>query len=231
VALRLSHVLVLMALVLAAGVLSVQGLDEGVGAHVVQGTIVVSAPGLSLSGVQALVRDRPEARWTVLAADDAPLSPFDEGLVAACISRGVVASLFVQPQPPGAAAGGAGPARDWALDPARAAALRSAWRVLIAPETGDCLPSLLDFVAAQSGTRAFLAGLILPATGDDGEVDALLDALIAAADELPSYRRTTIVLLGQRQPGSGVRVSVRVDRGRSTLAAPVTLVDLLERDR
>jgi hypothetical protein len=219
VALRLSHVLVLMALVLAAGVLSVQGLADGVGSGVVQGTIVVSAPGLGLGQAQALARERDDVRWTVLSAGDGSLAPFDDGLVSACVSRGVVTSLFVPPaaEPAGGSANG----------------MRDAWRVLVTPDSGDAIGSLLDFVRAQTGTRPFLAGLILPeadAPGAPSEAE-LLEALCAAADSLPSFRRTTLVLLGQRQLGSGVRVAVRLDRGRTTLAAPATLVDLLERDR
>jgi hypothetical protein len=212
VALRLSHVLVLMALVLAAGVLSVQGLDEG---NAVQGTLVIVVPGMTSSAARQLEQQRSDLRWTVLPAGARPLSPFDDELVAERIAQGTVASLFVQPPQP--------------TRPSEAS--RKAWRVLIAPEHGDVLASLADFVRAQSGTRPFLAGLILPPSADCAALPALLEPLLAAADTLPSFRRTSVVLLGERQSDSGVRVVVRLDRGGDAPPAPVTLIDLLGAER
>jgi len=212
VALRLSHVLVLMALVLAAGVLSVRQIE---GESVVQGTLVIAAPGLTPEVAQRLQRDRGDLGWTLLPAGDGPLAPFDTELVAESVARGTVVSLFVQP-----------PCSDPAtLD------LRGAWRVLIAPEAGDVLTSLADFVRAQVGTRPFLAGLLLPSSLDAPALAATLEPLLAAADTLPTFRRTSIVLLGDRPSGPGRRVVARLDRGRGALAAPVTLADLLGRSR
>ena len=209
-ALRLSHVLVLMALVLAAGVLSVQRIE---GESVVQGTLVIAAPGLTTDVAQRLQRERGELGWTLLSAGDGPFAPFDEGLVEGSIERGAVAALFVQPP----------------LDEPAPAELRDGWRVLIAPEAGDVQASLAAFVRAQVGTRPFLAGLLMPASTDAPALASTLEPLIAAADALPSFRRTSIVLLGDRPSGAGHRVVARLDRGRGALAAPVTLADLLER--
>jgi len=136
------------------------------------------------------------------------VSFYDLEVHAAC------AQLFVQPPQP------ARPPDEW----------RKTWRVLIAPEAGDVLASLAAFVRAQSGTRPFLAGLVLPPSADAAELPALLEPLLAAAETLPSFRRTSIVLLGERQSDSGVRVVVRLDRG-SDVPAPVTLIDLLGNER
>jgi len=212
VALRLSHVLVLMALVLAAGVLSVQGLEH---TTAVQGTLVIATPGLTASGARLLQRQRADLRWAMLSVGDGPLSPFDDAFVAGRVAHGTVASLFVQPPQP------ASPPDAW----------RQTWRVLIAPQTGDVLASLAAFVQAQSGTRPFLAGLILPPSVDASALPALLEPLLAAADTLPSFRRTSVVLLGERQSDSGVRVVVRLDRGGDAPPAPVTLIDLLDVER
>jgi hypothetical protein len=212
VALRLSHVLVLMALVLAAGVLSVRRIE---GESVVQGTLVIAAPGLTPAVAQRLQRERGDLGWTLLPVGDGPLAPFDTELVAESVGRGTVVSLFLQPP---------------LAEPATRD-LRGAWRVLIAPEAGDVLASLAAFVRAQVGTRPFLAGLLLPPSSDAPALAATLEPLLAAADALPTFRRTSIVLLGDRPSGPGRRVVARLDRGRGALAAPVTLADLLERGR
>lgn len=211
-ALRLTHVLLLMVLVLAAGVLSVQGLERD---HAVQGTLVIAAPGLTALDAQALQQERSDARWALVPAGDGPLAPFDEALVADRIGRGAVTSLFIQPPQP-------------ALPPSDE---RAAWRVLIAPQAGDVLASAAAFVAAQSGTRPFLAGLILPPSAENAQLPELLAPLLAAAETLPSFRRTSVVLLGARNPESGTRVVVRLDRGGGARPGPVLLTDLLERDR
>ena len=85
VALRLSHVLVLMALVLAAGVLSVRRIE---GESHVQGTLVVAAPGLTPDAAQRLQQARADLRWTLLASGDGPLAPFDDAVVARSLAEG-----------------------------------------------------------------------------------------------------------------------------------------------
>ena len=209
VALRLIHVLVLMALVLAAGVLSVQGLEPG---NAVQGTLLVVVPGLTPVEAAALQRGRGDLRWAALPAGDGTFAPFDETQIAGRAARGAAVALFAQPPRAGALADG------W----------RAVWRVLIAPESGDVLPSVARFVRAQDGTRPFVAALILPAPQAAAALPEVLAPLLAAADSLPSFRRTSIVLLGERDPASGGRVVARVERGRGALADPVTLADLLE---
>jgi hypothetical protein len=206
VALRLPHVLALMALLLAAGVLSVGTLPEGIG---VQGTLAISAPGLTLELAQQLQRERADLHWALLPAGDGALAPFDEELVHELVERGTAVALFVQPPQPEL------PPESW----------RQTWRVLIAPEEGDVLASLEAFLRAQSGTRPFLAGLILPA---DAPLPELVERLTSAADGLPAFRRTSLVLLGERPSGRAGRVVLRLDRGGASHAAPATLTDLLE---
>ncbi|HZL99226.1 MAG TPA: hypothetical protein VFD43_03150 [Planctomycetota bacterium] len=210
-ALRLSHVLVLMALVLAAGVLSVQGLEPG---NAVQGTLLIVVPGLTPLVAAELQRVRGDVRWATLPAGDGVFAPFDEARVDERAAHGSVVALFVQPPRDG-------------LSPEDR---RGAWRVLVAPESGDVLPSVDAFVRAQTGTRPFLAGLVLPASPGAAALPALLEPLLRAAESLPSFRRTSIVLLGERAAGSGSRAVARVERGRGAQAGPVTLAGLLERD-
>src|SRR5262245_15973109 len=116
-----------MALVLAAGVLSVQRIE---GDSLVQGTLVIAVPGLTPELAQRLQRERGDLSWSLLPAGDGPLAPFDEQVVAASVARGAVVALFVQPP------------REAAPPPE----LRDAWRVLVAPEAGDVLGSLAAFV-------------------------------------------------------------------------------------
>ena len=216
VALRLPHVLALMALLLAAGVLSVRTLPDG---SFVQGTVVIAVAGLTAAEAQQLQRERGDLRWAVVPAADGPLAPFDEDLVQERLEGGAVAALFVQPPQPAPLP----------------ASWREAWRVVVAPDSGDAVGSLERFARAQSGTRPFLAGLILPPRSDASEaasplsgVFKLLDRLVAATEGLPAYRRTSIVLLGDRRPGTSGRVVARLDRGSVQHAAPATLTDLLE---
>jgi len=209
-ALRLTHVVALMALVLAAGVLGVQGIEP---ASAVQGTVVLVVPGMTVDVVDRLQREHDDLCWTVLPAGDGALSPFDEAIVSGQVAHGSAAALFIQP--PGT--------EDLPLE-----AWRSAWRVVVAPEDGEVLPSLERFVKAQDGTRPFIAGLVLPPSQRSATPSALLEPLLVAADSLPSFRRTTFVLLGAREFPFGARVVARLDRGHGALAAPVSLTDLLE---
>ena len=205
-ALRLPHVLVLMALLLAAGVLSVGTLPEEAR---VQGTLALAVPGLTVELAQQLQSERADLRWAVLPTGDGVLAPFDEEHVQAHVERGAAVALFVQPPQPEP------PPESW----------RQAWRVLLAPEQGDVLASLEAFVRAQAGARPFLAGLVLP---PDAPLREIVERLAAAADGLPAFRRTSLVLLGERQAGRPGRVVLRLDRGAASRAAPATLTDLLE---
>jgi len=206
VALRLPHVLVLMALLLAAGVLSVRTLPEEAR---VQGTLAISAPGLTLELAQRLQRERDGLRWALLPAGDGTLAPFDEERVHDLAERGTAVALFVQPPQPEP------PPESW----------RQAWRVLLAPEEGDVLASLEAFVRAQSGARPFLAGLVLPS---DAPLTEIVERLASAADGLPAFRRTSLVLLGERPLGQAGRVTLRLDRGGASRTSPATLNDLFE---
>jgi hypothetical protein len=210
-ALRLPHVLVLMALVLAAGVLSVQQLEEHVGRSAAPGLVVLDAGAMGVDTAQALVRRWPgmqfeELEW--VAADGAPLAPFDPVAVGRLRERGW-ASALVTP----------GGSED--------AALRRGWGVLVTSVPAAEAPaSLSGFVAAQDGVRPFVAGLLVP-DAPVGELLAALTPLVAAADGLPSFRRTTIVVLGQRELQSGRRLALRLERGPEPAPGRV-LTDLLQ---
>ena len=197
-----------MALLLAAGVLSVRSLPDEAR---VQGTLVLAVPGLTVELAQRLQCERADLRWAVLPVGDGTLAPFDEELVQDLAERGAAVALFVQPpqaEPP---------PESW----------RQSWRVLLAPEQGDVVASLEAFVRAQSGARPFLAGLVLP---PEAPLREIVERLASAADGLPAFRRTSLVLLGERQAGRPGRVVLRLDRGGSARARPATLTDLLEAD-
>lgn len=228
---RLSHVAVLMTLILAAGVLSVQGLESYAGAASVPAAIVVDVPGLLPGSLLGLTGDRQEPTWFAVEATDELLSPFDRHFARRAALSGT-STLLLSTVP--------------LVDET---ATRSAWNVLIAPDLPDpsdptaqrpapsAIPDakhellaaqrLAAFVVEQRGTRPFLAGLRLGDRTEDS-LAPLLDALMDAAAALPSYRRTSIVLLGERLPNSGRRVALRYDTGRWEGHMRPGLADLLE---
>jgi len=174
-----------MALLLLAGLLSVQGLEHAQGTASVPGTVVLEAGSLGAGTLEALVGRWPGTTVEWVAADAKPLSPFAEGLARA-EARGDRLLLF---SADAVARDGAGAVPPWhaVLDgfPDLPARPRSAWMIEAASR----------FIAASTGARGFLLALLL-AGPDLEQPEALLDSLVDAARTLPSYRRTTIVLLG-----------------------------------
>ena len=80
------------------------------------------------------------------------------------------------------------------------------WRVVLdevlPPATREgadrSLEAATDFLARQDGLRPFVLG-VLPEAGDLAQVQAAVAHLASAALRLPAYRRTTLVVLGDRQ--------------------------------
>jgi hypothetical protein len=219
--LRLTHVLVLMTLVLAAGVLSVRGLEAYVGATSVPGIVVVDVPGLQPGTLVDVGRGRGGPAWFAVEASGEPCAPFDSAFARRAAAGGTATLLLAST-----------PLAD-------RESLRDAWGVVIAPDSGrgsdaadladaeTAAARLAAFVSTQHGTRPFLAGLAVDARGPD-RIGDLVDTLIEAAAALPPYRRTSIVLLGERLSDPSRRVALRFDIGRWKGHARPALADLLE---
>jgi hypothetical protein len=219
--LRLTHVLVLMTLVLVAGILSVHGLEAYVGATSVPGVVVVDVPGLEPGTLAGVGRGRGGAAWFAVVASGEPCAPFDSAFARRAAAGGTATLLLA------------------ATPLADRESLRDAWGVVIAPDAGSgsdaanladvdaAAARLAAFVSTQHGTRPFLAGLTVDARPLD-RIGALVDPLIEAAAALPPYRRTSVVLLGERLADPSRRVALRFDVGRWEGHARPALADLLE---
>jgi len=247
-ALRLPHVLALMALILAAGVLSIGHLEADTGAGTVPGLVVIDAPWLDARSVAELGTDplsddqarglaaagmppaaishiagelaRARIQW--VAAGEGRLQPFATDFAEQRAAQGA-ATLLVD------AAGDDDPA------------LRRGWRVIIAAPEEPPAPDaasraaqvVADYVSRQSGVRAFLIALDprLPEDADAAaRLPALLEPLLAAAESLPRTRRTSVVLLGELEPEGRRRVALRFDIGSWSHHVHPGLADLLEED-
>lgn len=233
---RLPSILFLMALVLGAGVLGVLQLESRVGATTVPGVIVLDVPGLDPTTAQDLTRryeapretarrgSRPlgGARMEWVAVDAEVLSPFGLAATRARAERGEATVLF---DPVGQSE------TDWHVG----------WSVVLGPdirtgaagrmaravEVARAAEQVAEFVREQTGTRPFRVGLVLGDT-PAADIDDLLAPIVAAADALPSFRRTSILVLGKRMPMSPRRLCVRIDRGRWDGRARPALGDLLQ---
>lgn len=227
---RLPSILFLMALVLGAGVLGVLQLESRVGATTVPGVIVLDVPGLDPTTAQDLTRryeapraaarrgSRPigGARMEWVAVDAEVLSPFGLAATRARAERGEATVLF---DPVGQ------DETDW----------HAGWSVVLGSDTrtgaaggvARAAEQVAEFVREQTGTRPFRVGLVLGDT-PAADIDDLLAPIVAAADALPSFRRTSILVLGKRMPMSPRRLCVRIDRGRWDGRARPALGDLLE---
>jgi len=245
---RLWHILALMALILLAGVLSIQQLEAHVGRTTVPGIVIVDVPDLDPSAAEAVVRRWPGALLQWAPADEAPLAPFGPAALGTLRSRGYASALL---RPREAAPVGGGDAPDAepgaavgasAITPAMAAvipsgrddpdeALHQAWGVLLSDQdTRQAATSLADFVRTCDGVRPFIIGLQL----ESPTVAELVSAValqVDAAESLPAFRRTTVLVLGAREPQSQRRVVVRVDRGDMDRFPPPALKDLLAATR
>lgn len=211
---RLAHVLIAMTLILLAGLLGVRSLEDRAGATTVAGCIVVDAPTLDGEALAALAGRWAGGQLGRVAAPAGALQPFSPEVVGRWTEAGARSVLLslVPLADPGAA--------------------RRAWRVLIEGlPFGEGPPAgarrLSSFIAEQHGTRPFLVGFALgelPA----GEVPALVEPLLDTAAALPSFRRTSLLVLGGSVPGSAERMVLRIDRGRWHDLARPALADLLE---
>jgi hypothetical protein len=208
--LRLPHVLALMVLILAAGVVSVRELQSRRGPPSVPGLVVVDAPWLDGAALQPLLGSWPEARSTWARADDEPVSPFGTGWVVGRTVRGARAVLVA-------------PRESEELGPPPAAF------ATVLDGGGDGLGgalTLANHLTDHAGSLPFVAVLPLPAS-ERPRLDQIVRTLQLAMAQLPSFRRTSLVVLGVREPDGGRRLALRFDTGRWPGARP-GLLDLLE---
>ncbi|HTE05865.1 MAG TPA: hypothetical protein VK824_06695 [Planctomycetota bacterium] len=213
--LRLWHVLALMSLILVAGVLSIQQLEAHVGRTTVPGVVCIDVPGMDAAMAQAVTRHWPGALLQWAPAGSEPLSPFGPSAARALRSRGHATALLAPRLP----ADGSQAAPD--------PSLHEAWGVLVSELTaGRAAEELAAAVRAGDGVRPFLLGLVLPAPTTE-ELIAAVARQVEAAETLPSFRRTTVLVLGAREPESKRRLVVRIDRGDLQRPPPPALADLL----
>lgn len=207
--LRLPHVLVLCALILASGIVSVQVWHAEVSGALQPALVVVDDPLLTDAEARALARAFG-GRVESVATDGRILDPFGAPLVAARARRGELTILY-------------------ALD---AATPRAGWGVVLdrtrdpipllrdASLTDHVLDEVRDAVRTQRALSAFVIGLTLGASRDlpgDRRRDpvALLAPLVDDLAALPAFRRTSFVVLGPPEPDASGwrRLAVRTDLG------------------
>ncbi len=224
--LRLPHVLVLMFLVLAAGVVSVKVLETQIGGATVPGIVLIDAPFLSGGDVDDLIRRWPGAVEELIPAGEGALAPFEPAIVGRMAARGDATALFCLDEAVSRQAQRAG------------AGDQPVWKAVL----GEDVPAALDadrarlivdwaaeYLRAQQQVQGFLLGVVFH-TRLDPPLEPVVASLVQAADALPSFRRTSIVVLGDRLAGTRepVRRSVRIDRGEWRRRARPKLADLLE---
>jgi hypothetical protein len=206
-ALRLPHVLVFMALILAAGVVSVQQLAADAGATV-PGLVLVQASQLDASGLAALAARLTGARDERVPAGAEPFAPFDLERLARRAKEGAATALVSAPR-------------------LEEAPLRRGWRVVVVAPERPLDDVATDFLRGQSGLRSFVLGLDPGPDVAAADLAALLAPLLDAAQTLPGTRRTSLVILGGRDP-LGQRLVLRLDLGPWGQRARPQLADLLE---
>jgi hypothetical protein len=210
---RLWHVFALMGLILVAGVLSVQQLEAHVGRTTVPGLLIIDAPRMDAAMADAAARRWPGAQLQWAPAGSAPLSPCDPAIVRKLRARGHSSALLA-------------PRAADATD-ADDAVLHEAWGVLVSGASPDQAASqLAACVQDCDGVRPFVFGLRLPAPTTP-ELIADVGRLLSAAETLPSFRRTTVLVLGAREPSTHRRLIVRIDRGEVGHRPPPALAALL----
>ncbi len=205
---RLPHVLCIMGLLLAAGILSVQQLEARRATASVPGLVVIDAPWADGGSLQPVIASWPGARLFWTDAGDAPLSPFGAAWWAGRADAGS-RTLTLD----GAATPEGGPQFATRLPPG---------------EDGlSATRALADRLVDESGTLPFAASLPLGAA-EAAHIDEIVRMLVLALDQLPSFRRSSIVVLGAREAATGRRLALRVDRGRWPSPPRPGLADLLE---
>jgi len=228
VALRLQHVLVLMTLILGAGVLVIRPLESHVGATTVGGAIVVELPDFGPEQSARLARRWSRARVGDVAVGATAGAPFDTEVAARRSAQGAATLLLQAGHPEPLATR----RTDFAVqaDFTRTAAgdLRSPGEALRAASA-----ALVDVLEGGLGVRPLLALLRADAAGDP-ELAELLTELSRAAAGQPSFRATSIVLLGRREAAGAGRQSLRhvlrldLGRTRATALSAGLLDDLLD---
>ncbi len=227
---RLPQILAVLALVLLAGVLSVQHVERTMGGATVPGLVLVDASWLGAGDVAALRRRWPDltSEWLEAAGPGltpaGALAPFDAALLDALASRGdrtILLSLD-----PGLGRAAAEAARTPVGDPRWHAVLDTFPDVASRSTLSVLTDSLADFLRRQSGTRAFVAAVLL---GDEQSRNPVqtFEPVVAALHTLPSFRRSSLVILGRRR-GDGQRLALRIDRGPWKERARPGLADLLD---
>lgn len=209
--LRLPHVLFLMALVLLSGVVSARLWEARVGGAIVPGVVLVDEPTLGESDVGRLLRRWPDAvveRVPVGAAVLAPFGPAERELRA---RRGDTTALFtVDPSIP---------QRGWDFVHDRA--------MLGGDSPERAMSAAADFLGTLRSVRPFVVAVALGPAGVP-DVGAAIEPLVAAADALPGFRRTSVVVLGalRAHEQGWTRTVVRIDRGRWGGQRRAALADL-----
>ena len=207
---RLPSIFAAMALLLVAGVLSVQHLESHVGATAVGGLVLVALPELDDAAAVRLAARWPgaSATWVdvqvpaVVGADE-PFAPFLQAAIGQRAAQGEATVLLRAPDPSKVPVlsrtpvAQPGPLSD-----------EASWHVRIEGDTSLLLRSAADFLREQTGTRPFVLGLDLRAApgvalgqGAAAAVRSLRaddvgPQLSEALQDLPSFRRTSIVMLG-----------------------------------
>jgi hypothetical protein len=217
-------IIVGMGLILLAGVVSVTVLETRLGGFSAPGIVVIEASGLDAAQLDALTRSWPGAALERVIAAEGPLEPFGEAFIAKLSARGDITVLFT-------------------LDPDYGEASarttddgRTAWKVVVVPgpellprnENAWVVEAAATFTRAQVTPRAFAVGLVFP-PGEPVRPDGLIPALATALDLMPSYRRSSIVVLGK--PDGRMRPVLRLDRGDWGERVRPQLADLLAAGR
>ena len=190
---RLTHILAAMALILLAGLLSVKGLEEHSGRASVPGIVLVEAPHLDPNTLVNLEGRWPGASLEWVKSGRAPLAPFVDTLPHRQ-DAGEALVLFADEAVDRAPDGSVAP---WL-------AVVDAFPDLPSrPLTDWMFEAAARFVEARTGSRGYVLGLQLGAERLPDPAEAV-EPLLAAARRAPSYRRTSLVLLGahdENQPG------------------------------
>jgi hypothetical protein len=206
-ALRLPHVLVCMTLILAAGVVSVQQLAADAGATV-PGLVLVQASQLDAAGLASVAARLAGAHDEQVAVGPEPFAPFELDRIARRGTEGAATALVSVPH-------------------VEDAPLRRGWRVIVMAPERPLADVATDFLRGQSGVRAFVLGLDPGPEIAAADLAALLAPLLDVSETLPGTRRTSLVILGGRDP-LGRRLVLRIDRGPWGERARPQLADLLE---
>jgi len=217
---RLPSIIIGMALILLAGVVSVTVLESRLGGFSAPGIVVVEAPGLDAAQLDALAARWPGATRERVIAADGPLEPFGLPVIAELSARGDITALFT-------------------LDPTFAGEQtrttqegRTAWKVVVEPgpelmpdhEAAWVTEAAATFTRAQVTVRVFAVGVVFP-PGEPERPEGLIASLVTSLDVLPRYRRSALVVLGKRE--GGMRPILRLDRGDWTGRVRPQLADLL----